>query len=267
MRNVLLLAHEDSGQEARLQAALDLVRAFDGHLKCLTVLTMPVVIGDFYGASGEAILLNDIQGRAAENRQKLEARIAREDVRWSWEEATGEIAETLSHAAGLSDVIVLNCKLGDGNAPDMRDITGRTAIKSGKPIVAMPEKSSGFDVNGNVVIAWDGSDPVARTMKASVPLLKLASSVCLLTIEDGSTAVGTEEAAAYLSRHDIRPDIRVVADEGRKADDVITDYCRQLQASYCLMGAYSRSRLSEALFGGVTRRMLTSSDLPLVLGH
>jgi hypothetical protein len=35
MKNVLLLVHDDLGQEARLQAALDIVRAIGGHLHCL----------------------------------------------------------------------------------------------------------------------------------------------------------------------------------------------------------------------------------------
>jgi nucleotide-binding universal stress UspA family protein len=33
------------------------------------------------------------------------------------------------------------------------------------------------------------------------------------------------------------------------------------------MGAYGHGRLTEALFGGVTRRMLAESSIPLVLGH
>jgi hypothetical protein len=37
MKNVLLLVHDDPGQEARVQAALDVVRAIEGHLICLGV--------------------------------------------------------------------------------------------------------------------------------------------------------------------------------------------------------------------------------------
>jgi nucleotide-binding universal stress UspA family protein len=33
------------------------------------------------------------------------------------------------------------------------------------------------------------------------------------------------------------------------------------------MGAYGHSRLREGLFGGVTRRMLADSPVPLLLGH
>jgi hypothetical protein len=37
MRNILLLVHDDDGQQSRLHAALDLTRAVEGHLRCLDV--------------------------------------------------------------------------------------------------------------------------------------------------------------------------------------------------------------------------------------
>jgi len=188
-------------------------------------------------------------------------------VPWNWIEATGEIADCVTRAAGMADLIVLNRKLDEAAAPDMREITGRIAIKSRKPIVAVREEVQGFNAAGNALIAWDGSEPVMATMKACVPLLKLASAVRLFTVQDGSEGVSAQEAAAYLSRHDIHPDIASVKDGSRAADELIMEHCSAWRADYCLMGAYSRSRVTEALFGGVTRRMLSLSKLPLVLGR
>jgi hypothetical protein len=37
MKSVLLYANQDAGLEARLQAALDIARTFEGHLTCLQV--------------------------------------------------------------------------------------------------------------------------------------------------------------------------------------------------------------------------------------
>jgi hypothetical protein len=39
MKNILPLTHYDEGQEARLQAALDVAREVGGHLPCLDVIT------------------------------------------------------------------------------------------------------------------------------------------------------------------------------------------------------------------------------------
>ena len=42
MKNILLLVHDDAGQEARFQAALDIGRAVEGHLSCLDVTVIPM---------------------------------------------------------------------------------------------------------------------------------------------------------------------------------------------------------------------------------
>ena len=108
MKNVLLLVHEDPGQEARFQAALDLTRALRGHLTCLGVSEIPVIVGDIYAFSVGEILLADEQAREAEarNRERLEARLAREDVPWNWISVTGSLAESLKAAAGMADAPV-----------------------------------------------------------------------------------------------------------------------------------------------------------------
>jgi len=49
-------------------------------------------------------------------------------------------------------------------------------------------------------------------------------------------------------------------------DDLIAEAAASAQADYVLMGAYGRGRLRET-FGGVTKRLLSSSKLPLILGH
>ena len=41
MKTVMVLIHDDAGQEARLQCALDVVRAVEGHLVCLDVVQLP----------------------------------------------------------------------------------------------------------------------------------------------------------------------------------------------------------------------------------
>ena len=71
MKNVLLLIHDDDGQEARLEVALDVVRAIGGHLTCLDVAVYTVLAGDDYGA-GSATLYADECAREAKNKAKKE---------------------------------------------------------------------------------------------------------------------------------------------------------------------------------------------------
>src|SRR6478609_4988629 len=78
MENILLLVHQDTGQEARLQAALDVTRAVKGHLTCADVSVMPILADDYVGSMGTAMLLEDERTREAENRVAIEARLAGE---------------------------------------------------------------------------------------------------------------------------------------------------------------------------------------------
>ena len=55
MKNILVLAHDDEGQEARLQAALDLGRALTGHITCLDVTYIPPILGNDYSEAGYAM--------------------------------------------------------------------------------------------------------------------------------------------------------------------------------------------------------------------
>lgn len=267
MKNILLLIHDDVGEEARFQAALDLTRALGGHLTCVDVVPLPVMFADFYSGASEAMLLADNSQRETAHRARIEARLAKEGVSWDWKAFTGDPASSMLAASDLADLIVVNRRLDEYPYPDMRGLASSIVTRSKTPLVTVPDKCRGFDAFGRALIAWDGSEQVAGTMRAAMPLLKLAASVQLFEVEDGSSDASVREAAAYLSRHGIHPTIRRVRSQVYTVDAVLRGGCDELGASYCLMGAFGRSPLTEAIFGGVTREMLSTSKIPLVLGH
>jgi len=267
MKNILLIVHDDDGQEARLQAALDVTRALDGHLRCLDVSIMPVLMGDYYSQAGEAMLLADEREREATNRSRLESRLAHEDVSWDWIDVTGELAPCVMDAASMADLIVTNRKLDGFPMPDMLQAAGEIIIKSGRPVLAVPDNLKSFDPRARALVAWDGSACATAALHAAVPLLQLSKSVILLEVEDGSIQEPAEEAATYLSRHGIHPVIRREGCHNRKASDVLLDQAQHGHVGYVVMGGFGHRRFVEALFGGVTRKMLTESPVPLFLAH
>ncbi|RZF63101.1 universal stress protein [Sphingomonas populi] len=265
MKNILLLVHDDSGQEARLQAALDITRALEGHLSCVDVSILPILVGDYYGgAEAEAILFADECERETKNKAALEARLANEDVPWDWCDTTGSIERCLQDKAALADLIVLNRKL-DVAGPDMRDIVSELLMHARAPILAVPETLKSMRLD-RALIAWDGGGSAAATMRASLPLLKRAKDVEIFMAQGSGHGVAPNEAAEYLSRHDVHATVRIVDTARHTPDALIEDEAARWRADYVLMGAYGHGRLRET-FGGVTKRMLSSSTLPLILGH
>jgi nucleotide-binding universal stress UspA family protein len=267
MKNVLLLVHDDPGQESRFQAALDIARALDGHLTCLDVAGLPVIAGDAYGFAAEAALIEDEREREAKNRECLEARLAREDVPWNWIDVTGSFASELQEAAKLADLIVVNRRLETAFAPDMQGIAAELVVHSGKAVVAVPEAARGFAVGGHAMVAFDGSDEAAKALQSAMPLLRLARSVTIVQVADGSIGAPAEDAAAYLSRHGVHAvTARRRPVPGSTADTLIEE-ARAEGAEYVVMGGFGRSRLVEAIFGGVSHDMLSGSTVPLIIAH
>jgi nucleotide-binding universal stress UspA family protein len=104
-------------------------------------------------------------------------------------------------------------------------------------------------------------------LRAAIPVLQFASAVRLHTVTPDADVVSVEEAAQYLSRHGIHPIITTQHDPDHAVDALLRIACGTWHAAYCLMGAYGRSRISEAVFGGTTCGMLKHSRIPLLLGR
>jgi nucleotide-binding universal stress UspA family protein len=267
MKNVLVLMHDDAGQEARLQAALDLTRALDGHLTCLDVAVVPtVVIPAMDSFDGAAMVIADEKQRESDNRAKIEPRLRAEQVPYDWVDTTGFLSPAVCSACGLADLVVLNRELDTGY-PDMRGVAGEVLITSGKPIIAVPQTARGFDVYGHALVAWDGSPQAEAALQAAVPLLQCASAVTLVEVDDGSIKVPATEAAAYLSRHGIKPLIQRESSASDFPSTVLLDTITRLGAAYLVMGGFGHSRLVEGAFGGVTKRMLRECPVPVFLAR
>lgn len=267
MKNILLLVHDDAGQESRLQAALDLARALRGHLVCLDVAIIPIIVSEFHRVGGKAVTFKEEEARERKNREDLEARLAREDVSWSWIDQTGDPAASLREQAGLADVIVVSRRLDSELLPDTRRIVSEVVVGVDKAVVAVPEHAEGLDVAGQAMIAWDGSQEATKALRAAVPLLKLARTVTIVEIGDGPIGTPARDAAVYLSRHGVEPVVVQRRASSLSTADALLAEAMAEGASYIVMGAFGRSRLVEALFGGVSREMLTKSSIPLVMAH
>lgn len=267
MKNILVLIHDDAGQEARLRVALDLVRAVDGHLVCVDVALSPSVADDYVGPGYASILVEDEVRAEEENRIRLEKRLAQEGVAFDWHNATGDVASCLSNVAQVCDIAVLNRDLGVREYPDMFDVAADVILRARLPVLAVPGNATALNFRGTVLIAWDGSRDADTALRAAVPLLTLARQVALLYVEDGSINIPIEDAQRYLARHGIGAEIRRARAFMTRPGAVIQHEIAAIGADYVVMGGFGRSRFIEAVFGGATQTLLTEASIPLLIAH
>ena len=269
MKTILVPIEADEGQEARLQAAFDLARACAGQVVAMQVTPFAAyAVGDTgMGAFPITSLIEAIETERKRERATIEARLVAEGVNWEWVARDGDLVDSLAIYGRLADVIVMNSGPFAAAASLKLSITGDVAMAAPAPVLAVPPSSRGVDLAGPVLIAWDGSQESARAMRAAIPLLRLAASVNLLTVEEKRPDLRGRDAAAYLARHGISATVIERGDGGESIETVIRAVLHETAATLLVQGAYGHSRLRQTIFGGVTRGLLGDAPVPLLIAH
>src|SRR6185503_17475091 len=110
---------------------------------------------------------------------------------------------------------------------------------SGRPVVFVPFIHQGGMKLTHVMVCWDGSRAATRAIADSLPLLKKAKTVEIKRITS--------------------PEIDVAS--------TILSYAADSDADMIVTGGYGHSRLREFVLGGVTRGLLQSMTVPVLMSH
>ena len=269
MRSILAHADGHAANEGRLQAALDLTRALDGHvtLHINTPLQRFVAMDPFGGVFLSADAIADAQAHDAQLVDAFADRLGREDVSWNIETSSGELVDGLTSSARLSDLIIVSLPTADDKRTGLSLPVGSLAVSARCPILALPANAASFPVDGRAMVCWDGGHEAANALRSAVPLLARASKVDVVTVAEKSDGFPSTEALRYLSHYGIHAELHERERAQLSIEEVLEDASAELGADWLVMGAYGHSRLRETMFGGVTRFFIEDATLPLLLAH
>lgn len=261
MQTILLHIHDDNDQDSRLQVAIDMARLEQGHLLCVQAAGVAAFADPYAGLFGLAAIIDTIHDQDKRVRQAIEARLAATGVDWDWRCIDGGTAEALIGQSRLADIIIVSQQM-----PSIGDLL----LHASAPVLAVPPTAARFRADGNVMLAWNGSVEAAHAMRLATPLLRRAACVHVVEVADDhplSQGIPPGDAAAYLARHGIACERHDWPAKGRRTSTALFHAAAELDAAYLVMGAYGHSRLRETVLGGVTRELLQSAPLPLLLAH
>jgi nucleotide-binding universal stress UspA family protein len=279
IHTILLHILDDEFHDQRIDNGLALARACSAHLSCLHVTPIEAYVAS--DTLGGIFVMSDVMRKLDERdyelRNKVELRLAKEDVSWDYEQVTGNVASVIVGRAALADLLVTarQPRQADFVAPTVGFI-GDLLQRARTPLFIPAFNGPNFDPAGTAVIAWDGSIEAANAVRASLGLLKLASAVRVLQIpeqrDDERKSFPGTKVLEYLSRQGVHAELTVEQSPSERAGpDVVAGMlvaqARGAGAAYIVMGGYSHSRIGEHVFGGVTRMLLKECPLPLVIAH
>ena len=180
-----------------------------------------------------------------------------------WAERVGSPDKVMGIVGPIVDLIVVSRpKRPNGVARVFVD----TALMRGScPVLLLPQTGR-RELGERIVIAWDQGPRVARTVKASIPLLQHAAEITIVTCgpEDRPGPKATQ-LKDYLKHWDIKA--RHVRTRGRHVESELMDACQEAKADLIVSGAYSRQRWYEKVLGGTTEFLIHDARLPVLMQH
>ena len=184
---------------------------------------------------------------------------------------------THSHAQGIHEVVADYARLHDlvisgtddrGILPE-RQVSEYLLFESGRPVLLVPAGQRRFEF-ARAALAWDGSRAAARALGDALPLLVDAETVSVLHLGDDKDMNGCfspEQVEEALRARGLPARFHRAERGNRTIATALAEEAKGLGAGLLVMGAYTRSRLTERLLGGATRGTLDRPLLPTLLSH
>ncbi|MDH3659011.1 MAG: universal stress protein [Alphaproteobacteria bacterium] len=206
-------------------------------------------------------------GRSVEKafRDKLAASGFSGPVEWLHDE--GHPNDLLARHARYFDILLMGQFSRSDDA--RRHVRGEDIVlRSGKPLIIIPNRYEVRPFTEYAVVAWDGSRPAARALTDAMQILETKQRLDVVTVGkgDGGAPAGPT-IITHLQRHGI--DARQVSIEANRdgVGPTILDYCEKNDPDVLVMGAMGHARLREDLFGSLTRHILRNMTVPVLMAH
>ncbi len=158
----------------------------------------------------------------------------------------------------------------DENVP--ADFVEGVLALSGKPALVLPYIGAPKTLGGVVAVAWKPTRESARAVAGAMPLLQGATQVHVISWGEDSGADPSVEGArldlnTWLKAQGVTPLWHRQSKEPEAIGDLLLSLAFDLGADLLVMGCYGHSRAREWVLGGVSRTVLRSMTLPVLMAH
>jgi len=255
--------------------AISLAAGLGAHIAGVAFIYEPVVPGSVLGG----IPTDLIEAQRSQNTAAAKDAIARFE---NAAKAAAVSAETRMVDASLAgapdlfgritrryDIAVVGQARQEQGASEELMIEG-ALFGSGRPLIVVPHTHKQGLKLDRIVICWDGSRPAARAIADSLPFLQRAKSIDIVVVtgeRDKSGEITGTNMRRHLARHGVTVEIKHITRGGAGVQNAILAHAADTGADFMVLGGYGHSRLREFILGGVTRSILRSMAVPVLMSH
>ena len=194
----------------------------------------------------------------------------------------GVSAEPLTRSAGLADagdqfgriarrfdLAIVGQAKPEPSAVEERIAEG-ALFDSGRPVIFVPYVQKAPLKLNQIMVCWDGSRPATRAIADAMPLLERSGRVEVVIVADErgkQQEIEGVDMGQHLARHGLNVEVQRITRGDRDVADALLSHATDADVDFIVMGGYGHSRLREFVLGGVTRSILRSMTVPVLMSH
>lgn len=271
-KDILLFIDDGNSNAVRMSAAFALANEHNATVTGVTLATMKPV----NTRATDADELKRICDRGAQDRLDDFASAAgaagvsaRAHIIYGNRSAS---AKKMAKYARNFDLIMLRQANTDTeNSSLIEEVAEEVILLSGRPVFFMPYIGAHRIPCKKAVVAWDGTPAASRSLHDALPLLVGLDEVMILIIEGKSKTAKGELLADELTRHLKSHGVNAVVNRQTSGSvDVPTIILNEIadnDIDVLVMGGYGTPNLKQKIFGGVTRTLLSTMTVPVMMSH
>jgi nucleotide-binding universal stress UspA family protein len=182
-----------------------------------------------------------------------------------WISETGKPKEVVSYHGKFSDVVLVPRDIEKD--ADYEGVINAAIFETGKPVIIYPSNYI-YNRLKTIVIGWDGSARVAKSVKSALDIIKMADNIVVLTVDESKKDTSSvKDFKDYLASHEVISTHKNISKIGRCVGDEIMNEAKKQNADMVVMGAYTHNKLQQMVFGGATKFVLANAEIPIFMEH
>jgi nucleotide-binding universal stress UspA family protein len=280
IRTISTVIHDFDVQSDTLDLAISVARAQDAHLSVFVLGVDETEPGFYYAGAQEVIVganFDAAQKHESEQQEAARTRLQNSEIKWDVAGLIlqhGILATTLGDRLRYSDLVVVSAPYAQKRSRVAETVAEAALFNASLPcLIVPPDYPTKMPETAfrRILVAWNDGDQALAAVRAAYPFIATADLVDISVIDPSTSGPDRSDPggrlAQVVTRHGARAEVTVLAKGEQPVADQLSQRARETGADLIVMGAYGHSRMREAIFGGATRRMFETLQVPVLMAH
>lgn len=272
-KSLLLLLDDGKSNADRVNAAIEIAKSHEAHL---TAVALESLKPQYMIATDDAKVKTECICMANSLVDEFKRHVNHAGISFDAFTISGNAdatASKMAHFGRNADLIILPQPGQDSrNYSQMLAFSEEVMLYSGRPILFIPYIGAKRVSFQKAMISYDGTPAATRAIHDAIPLLRRLDLSTILVVEsrkqlENKSDVQTDALSLHLDRHGVNNQVSRVSPGSSLVPVVIHNELVNRDIDLLIVGGYGTPSLRQKIFGSVTRKLLETMLVPVLMAH